>query len=94
MAKVFSFCGPALSGLVFSMKVSDTLNVATSYSRQYGSGSVFEVTHNLDTEYPAVTVWDRGTLKIINDAVVETIDNNSVQVTVPYPIISFIRVIK
>lgn len=67
---------------------------STSYARLHPTAMVFEVEHGLDTDYPAVTVWDHGTKLMVTNLVVETLDSNSIQITLPYQIIPYVRVIK
>lgn len=65
-----------------------------SYARLHSPNTIFEVEHGLDAAYPAVFVWDHSTKLLVPPVSVESLDSNTVLITMPYSVIPFVRIIK
>jgi cytoskeletal protein CcmA (bactofilin family) len=52
------------------------------YTQTYTSATTWSVAHNLDLDYPGVTVWDSNR-KVIIPSEITSIDSNNLQITFP-----------
>jgi hypothetical protein len=63
------------------------------YTQVFAAQTTWSIAHNLDIDYPIVTVWDNNKNVIIPSSII-SIDNNNIQVTFSQPIAGNVNVVK
>jgi hypothetical protein len=63
------------------------------YTQTFTSQATWSIAHNLDIDYPTVTIWDNNKNVIIPSSII-SIDNNNIQVTFSQPIAGNVNVVK